>query len=557
MTPTRNATEHLWRFRVALGFLAICVSGLIGRIIDLNIIHHQFLQHQGDIRTLRTITIPSYRGIITDRNGEPLAISTPVFGIWANPQSFDTTNTIFQQFAKLINIPEKVISEKLQKNAHREFIYLKRGVDPDTAHQIKDLNIKGLYLEKEYHRYYPAGEATAHILGFTNIDDQGQEGLELAYNEWLQGTPGLKRILRDRYGNTVSEVNIIKQPVPGQNLALSIDNRIQYMAYRELVNGIQEFDARSGSIVILNIHTGEILAMVNSPSYNPNAPIKNNISRFRNQAVTDLFEPGSTIKPIAMASALLSGKYNINSTIDTSPGYWMVEGKRIVDEHNNGIINLKRILQVSSNVGMSKITLSLPANAVWELLHNLGFGQTTTSGFPGESAGVLTKRSFQSAFVRATLSFGYGLSVTTLQLAHAYATLANKGVAIPVSLLKIAQAPQGEQIINSRVSQEILSMLEAVLQEGGTATAARIPGYRVTGKTGTARILGPHGYEKNHHNSIFVGIAPASNPQLVVAVILRDPLKKSYYGGFVAGPVFSQVMGETLRMLNIPPDDLT
>lgn len=551
-------STYTGRFYIVIAILALITLGLIWRLVDLTIVNRAFLKGQGDARTLRTITVHAHRGMILDRNGQPLAISTPVDSVWANPSEFVATPTDLTKLARLLNLSPKIITSKISKAEEREFVYLKRSLDPAKAEEIKNFKIPGVYLQHEYRRYYPEGEVAAHVVGFTNIDDHGQEGLELAYNEWLQGAPGIKRVLKDRLGHVVADVATLHEPKPGQNLPLSIDRRIQYFAYRELQDGVAKFKAESGSAVVLDVSTGEILAMVNSPAYNPNDRPSIHDGRYRNRAVTDLLEPGSTIKAFSMASALASGKYKFDSKVDTAPGWMIAAGKRIDDDgHNNGVIDLTTILQRSSNVGMSKIILSLPPQNLWNMLHALGFGQLTDSGFPGERSGVLANYSVWNPFVLATLSFGYGLSVTPLQLAQAYSVLAADGCKRPVTFIKVNGEPSPcQRIIEPKVAQEILLMLESVLSKGGTAPLARVPGYRVTGKTGTARIVGLHGYEKHRYNSIFMGIAPASKPRLVVAVILHDPQGRQYYGGYTSGPIFSRIMGESLRLLNVPPDDI-
>lgn len=558
MILRRHTPHHLRRLWAVGVILGIAACALVMRLVDLGVINRPFLQKQFSERTIRDVVIPSYRGIITDRNGEPLAISTPVYAAWADPEKLIINNTQLNQLAELLGVSADNIKSLIQKNQKKQFVYLKRNLPPEIADQIRHFHITGIALEKQYRRFYPEGESCAQVVGFTNIDDIGQEGVELAYNQWLQGSPGIKKILKDRYGNVVADLGIIHKPVPGRDLTLSIDSRLQYIAYNDLLEGVTEFGASSGSIVIIDIHTGEILAMANVPSYNPNARPPEVNGSYRNRAVTDLFEPGSTVKTIAMTTALSTGKWTPNSTIDTNPGYYYIDGNKVDDDgYNNGIIDMTRILEVSSNVGMSKVMLSLPSKLLFlNMLHNLGFTQSTGIHFPGESIGYINKRDATSNFGYATLSFGYSISVNLLQLAHAYATLGNNGVKIPLSLLKINTVPKGVQVIKPEIAAEIRTMLESVLQKGGTAVAARVPGYRVTGKTGTTRILGPHGYEKDHHNGVFVGMAPASNPQLLVAVMLHDPTKKAYFGGFVAGPIFSKVMGESLRILNIPPDDV-
>lgn len=555
MRDLRNQAYH-YRYYFIIALLALGLLALLWRLFDLTVVNRAFLQGQGNARTLRTVTIPAYRGMIFDRNGAPLAISTPVDSVWMNPQEFAATAIDLIKLSNLLGISKNDLRKKIAKAGDREFIYLKRDLNPQVAENIRALKIPGVYLQPEFRRYYPEGDVTAHILGFTNVDDHGQEGLELAYDSWLAGEPGIKRVLKDRLGHTIQDVDVLKPPRPGQNLYLSIDRRIQYFAGRELEDGIKKYQADSGSVVVLDARTGEILAMVNSPSYNPNNRPADQNGRYRNRAVTDTFEPGSTIKPFSMASALTSGKYTVDSKVNVSPGWIYIAGKKVTDdEHDEGIIDLTTILKVSSNVGMSKITISLPPENWWNMLHGVGFGQMTDSGFPGERSGLLPNYSNWNLFVLATMSFGYGLSVTPLQLAQAYAILATDGIKRPVTFLRLNSPPPGKQVMKPKVADDLRTMLESVLAKGGTAPLARVPGYRVTGKTGTAHIVGPHGYEKHHYNSVFVGIAPASNPRLVILVVLHDPQGKQYYGGYTSGPIFSHIMGESLRLLNVPPDD--
>jgi cell division protein FtsI (penicillin-binding protein 3) len=553
-TPFGLANRRLW---VIIFILLVVALGLIARLIDLTIVNRQFLQRQGNARTVRSVSIPADRGMILDRNGEPLAISTLVNAIWIDPTSFKPNALQLRSLSQLLHIPPQKIQEQWFHARDKEFVYLKRGLDPSIGVKIKALKIPGVFLQNEYHRYYPEGSVMAHVVGLTNIDDKGQEGLELAYNNWLEGRPGLKKVIKDRLGRVIADVSCIRLPKPGHDLQLSIDRRIQYIAFRELKSGVEKYQADSGSVVVLDVKTGEILAMVNWPSYNPNDRLSVKDGRYRNRALTDLFEPGSTIKSFSMASVLASGRFTPTSQINTSPGWMIVAGKRIMDERNNGVMDLTKILQISSNMGMSKLVLSLPAENLWDMLHSVGFGQISQSGFPGERTGSLPHFKVWNPFVLATLSFGYGLSVTALQLAQAYSVLAHGGIKIPVTFLKVqGDPPVGQPVIDQKISREVLDMLESVLIKGGTAPLARVPGYRVTGKTGTVRIVGPQGYEKNHHNSIFIGIAPASRPRLVVAVVLHDPKGQLYYGGYTAGPIFSHVMSNSLHLLNIPPDDL-
>lgn len=556
---TLMAPIYQWRLRIVVVILLLIALGLVIRLVNLTIINRQFLRNQGNARTMRILTIPAHRGMIVDRRGEPLAISTPVVAIWVDPSYFKPTKQQLSRLSHFLHSNPQNIREIVSHGHYKEFVYLKRGLNPSLAKQIKNLKIPGVFLQNEYHRYYPEGPVMAHVLGLTNVDDKGQEGLELAYNTWLEGQSGLKKVIKDRLGHIVADIQSVRAPKPGHNLKLSIDKRIQYVAFRELKSGIERYQADSGSVVVLDVKTGEILAMVNWPAYNPNDRLTVRNGQTRNRALTDLFEPGSTIKSFSMASVLASGRFTPNSQIDTSPGWMIVAGKRIRDEHNNGVMNLTKILQISSNMGMSKLILSLPAENLWRTLHQVGFGQITQSGFPGERTGSLPNFKVWNPFVLATLSFGYGISVTALQLAQAYAVLAHGGIKLPITFLKVqaAEVPVGQRVLDKRISREVLDMLESVLTKEGTAPLARVPGYRVTGKTGTVRIVGAHGYEKHHYNSIFIGIAPASHPRLVVAVVLHDPKGRLYYGGYTAGPIFSQVMNNALHLLTIPPDNLT
>ncbi len=554
-TPPRSSYQS--RLLVLVFILLFIALGLIGRLINLTVINRQFLQNQGNARTVRRVTIPAHRGMILDRHGVPLAISTPVNAVWIDPTDFKPSASQLARLSTLLHVSKPLIRHQSVHGRGREFVYLKRGLNPGLARQIKSLKIPGVFLQDEYHRYYPEGPVMAHVVGLTDVDDKGQEGLELAYNHWLEGQAGLKQVIKDRLGHVVADIRAIRPPKPGHDLQLSIDKRIQYVAYRELKAGVERYQADSGSVVVLDVKTGEILAMVNWPSYNPNDRRSAQAGHTRNRALTDLFEPGSTIKSFSMASVLSNSQLAPTSQIDTSPGWMIVAGKRITDERNNGMMDFTQILQISSNMGMSKLILAQPAENLWNMLHRVGFGQVTASDFPGERTGSLPHFRVWNPFVLATLSFGYGISVTALQLAQAYAVLAQGGIKVPVTFLKVreGEAALGQRVMNRRVSREILDMLESVLSKGGTAPLARVPGYRVTGKTGTVRIVGVHGYEKHRYNSIFIGIAPASQPRLVVAVILHDPKGRLYYGGYTAGPIFSYVMSNALHLLNIAPDE--
>jgi len=548
-----------WRFYLLIIFILLIVLTLLLRLIDLTVIKRDFLLEKGNARALRIVTIPAFRGMISDRDGYPLAISTSVYSIWINPKEFSMTSKNILALSQILKMKKSDIQLPLEhyKNKNREFIYIKRDLSPEVAAKIKALAIPGVYEQLGYKRFYPEGEVAAHVVGFTNVDDEGQEGLELAYNQALAGVPGKKVVFKDRLGRVIMDVQSLQKQRSGSDLVLSLNHRIQYLAYRELLDGVKKYSASSGSVVVLDVKTGEVLAMVNYPSFNPNNHVITDREALRNRAVTDTFEPGSTIKAFSVAASLDSGLFKPDTVIDTNPG-WLNVGHHLVrDEHRKGPMTVEQILEVSSNVGITKMILSIPPNLLWDFLNRVGFGAETGIGFPGERSGTLVKRDNWPPFTLATLAFGYGISVTPLQLAEAYSVIANDGVKIPVSLEKIDAPPKGKQVIKSKLCKEILTLLETVTTgKDGTARSARIPGYHVAGKTGTARLVGPHGYELHHHMSSFVGIAPATHPQIVVAVVLHDPSGKLYYGGDVSAPIFKNIMQGTLRILNIPPDDV-
>lgn len=552
-----NRTSYIpWRFYCILILILFAVAGLSWRVFHLAILNQDFLRHEGDERVLRLVSTPSFRGMIVDRNGFPLAISTTVFSAWINPQEFNPDHSELKALSQLLAVNQRVILLVQQKNLKkkREFVYLKRGLSPETANQIKLLTVPGLYLQQEYRRYYPEGEVTAHVIGFTNIDDNGQEGVELAYNTWLQGEAGKKWAVKDRIGRVIADVQTIQDQKPGKDLVLSIDRRIQYLAYRELLNGIAKSNALSGTAIVADSRTGEILAMVNVPSFNPNNRAGTKIENFRNRAVTDTFEPGSTMKAFTVTSALESGYFKPDAVIDTSPGWFKVGRDIVKDLKNNGELSLSQILQVSSNIGATKLVLALPPDELWDVLHRVGFGENTGIGFPGEQDGSLVKHHPWGQFVLATLSFGYGMSATALQLTRAYSIFANHGIKVPVSLFKLTAPPQGERVLSEKVTQQVLLLLETVFAKGSPAHALSIEGYRAAGKSGTSKLAGGGGYQKHRYTSSFVGIAPLSQPRLVVTVVIHDPRGKDYYGGRVAGPIFQKIMEGSLRLLDVPPD---
>jgi len=536
--------------------MALAFATLLWRAIGLQVLDKDFLLNQGEARHLRVVKLPAHRGIILDRNGEPLAVSTPVESVWVNPQELAGEQQGISGLAKLLELDRDHVLQLLAKRADREFVYLRRHINPALAEQVRTLQLPGVYLQREYRRYYPAGEVTAHVLGFTDIDDIGQEGLELAYGEWLRGTPGAKRVIKDGRQHIIEDVESIRRPHPGKDLTLSIDRRIQYLAYRELKAAMVEHKARSASAVVLDVGSGEILAMVNQPSYNPNDREKLRSDRLRNRAVTDVFEPGSTMKPFIVASALESGSYTPETPVNTAPGWLQVGRNTVRDVHDYGLLDVAGVIRKSSNVGITKIALSLPPERIWTLLSNVGFGLPTGSGFPGESSGMLVNYRRWNAIETATLAFGYGLSVTPLQLAQAYAVLAAGGVKRPLTYLRQAAAPQEQRVMPRAIAAKVLSMLEQAVGTGGTAPAARVAGYRVAGKTGTVRKSVAGGYADDKYLSVFAGMAPASAPRLVMVVMINEPGNGKYYGGQVAAPVFSSVMAGALRLLAIPPDDL-
>lgn len=556
MSRLRSTGEYRGRRYVLLALFALAFASLVWRAIDLQVFNQDFLQHQGDARHLRVVDVAAHRGMLQDRNGEPLAVSTPVDSVWANPQELGSARSYLPALAKILQLDVDHLQRLLAARSAREFVYLKRHVDPSVAAQIRQLDAPGVALQREYRRYYPDAEVVAQVLGTTDIDDGGQEGLELAYDDWLRGEPGAKRVVKDGKHAIIETVESIRAARPGRDLQLSLDRRIQYLAYRELKAAVQQHKARSGSAVVLDVTSGEILAMVNQPSFNPNNRSSLNASAMRNRAVTDVFEPGSTIKPFTIACALESGAYRPDTLIETGPGYYRVGVNTVRDIHNYGALDVTGVIRKSSNVGTSKIALSLDKQAFWSLFNRLGFGAVTASGFPGEVSGLLVNYRRWRPIEQATLSFGYGMSATPLQLAQAYAVLATDGIMRPVSFLKLAQAAHGERILNPTTASQIRLMLEQAVSDEGTAPAAQVAGYRVGGKTGTVRKSIAGGYATDRYVSVFAGMAPLSRPRLVIVVMINEPGGKEYYGGKVAAPVFSKVMAGALRFLNIAPDAL-
>jgi cell division protein FtsI (penicillin-binding protein 3) len=535
--------------------MVLALVTLIWRAVSLQVLDKEFLQVQGNARHMRVEELPAHRGMILDRKGEPLAVSTQVESVWVNPQELVGVQEGITALARLLSLDRNYVQQLVATHAGREFVYVQRHISPALAEQVRAMDIPGVYLQKEYKRFYPAGEVTAQVIGFTNIDDVGQEGLELAYGDWLRGEPGAKRVIKDGQRHTVEDVESIKRSRPGKDLVVSIDRRIQYLAYRELMAAVKEHGARAASAVVLDVRTGQILAMVNQPSYNPNNRVKLQRRTLRNRAVTDVFEPGSTMKPFIVACALEDGRYTPETEVETSPGWFRVGRNTVKDVHNYGLLDVAGVIRKSSNVGITKIALSLPTERIWSMLSSVGFGEPTASGFPGEASGLLSSYRNWKEIETATIAFGYGISATPLQLAQAYATLAAGGIKRPVTFLHQDVAPQGRRVIPQRVAQQIIAMLEQAAGPQGTAPAAQVAGYRVAGKTGTVHKSVPGGYSRDKYLSVFAGLAPASDPRLVMVVMVDEPTGK-YYGGQVAAPVFSRVMSGALRLLAVPPDKL-
>ncbi len=549
-----------WRFRLMLGLLALMVGAIAWRIIDLQVVDRDFLIGQGDARSLRHIPIPAHRGLITDRNGEPLAVSTPVTTLWANAKELQVAKDKWPELAAALGQDPKALSERLEAQANKEFIYLVRGLTPEQGQQVLDLKVPGVYGIEEFRRFYPAGETTAHMVGFTDIDDHGREGVELAYDEWLAGVPGKRQVIKDRRGRLIKDVQVTKNAKAGKPLALSIDLRLQYLANRELRNAIIENGAKAGSLVIMDVKTGEILAMVNQPTYNPNNRRNLQPAMMRNRAMIDVFEPGSTMKAISMSAALETGRWKPSDKVEVYPGTLQL-GKytiRDVSRTEGPVLDLTGILINSSNVGMSKVAFDIGGETIYHLAQKIGLGQPTGLDFPGERVGNLPNYRDWKKAETATLSYGYGLSVTAIQLAHAFSVLANNGRMVPLSLIHIDEAPKATQVIPENVAKTMQGMLQQVIEAPRGVFRAQVPAYHVAGKSGTARktSVGTKGYAENSYRSLFAGFGPMSDPRYAIVVVIDEPSKAGYFGGLVSAPVFSKVMSGTLRLMNITPDNL-
>ncbi|WP_394130669.1 peptidoglycan D,D-transpeptidase FtsI family protein [Shewanella maritima] len=553
----KNPTLIPWRLYVVVGFVFLLLGSLIARAAYIQIIEPERLRQESDMRTLRTTSNQVQRGLITDRNGEMMAVSVPVRAVWADPKHAHDKDAFsdmrrWQALADVLHEPVDKLVNKVQRDPKRRFVYLKRQVTPAVADYIQKLKIGGIYLKSESRRYYPGGEISAQLIGITNIDDVGIEGIENTYNTWLTGTPSKQKVRKSRDGKVVERLDIVQEGESSNDIVLSIDQRIQQLAYRELKRATEMYQATSGSVVVLDVHTGEVLAMVNTPSYNPNSRQNLQSHRMRNRALTDTFEPGSTVKPFVVAAALEAGTVQRDELIPTSPGWMRIGGRQVRDSSNNGDMSLSRILVRSSNVGISKIALSMPVQQLLGTYQSMGLGNYSGINLTGESAGLIQDRRRWSDFERATLSFGYGFTATPLQIARMYATLGSGGMLYPVSIMKLKHQPEGQQVIAPEVANDVMRMLVGVTEAGGTARKAHIEGYPVAGKTGTSRKAVAGGYGDDYV-ALFAGVAPVHNPKLAISVVINEPKGDKYYGGDVAGPAFANIMSGALQMLNVEP----
>ena len=542
----------MWRLYWVAAALSMALLLVVGRLLMVQLQHKPFLLQQSELRTQRVDQINAQRGVIMDRQGEVLAVSTPLVSLWADPRELHESQ--LPRLAQLAGVSLERLRQRYR--VHDAFMYIRRHMAPAQAEPILQLAIKGVYARYENRRYYPGGETVSHVVGVTDIDDQGQEGLELVMNEQLQAHPGRKRVIKDLKGQVVRDVELLQAAQPGQSLQLTLDMRLQYLAYAQLQQAVVAHQAESGSAVIVDVRSGDILAIANYPSYNPNHRATLTSSGPRNRAVTDMIEPGSVIKPFIMAAAMEMGTYGAYAQIDTSPGYTRVSGKTIRDHRNYGVLDMQGILAKSSNVGISKIALSLPGEELWRWLYAFGFGQTTGIGLPGEGAGKLPNPAKWQPLQQATLSFGYGLSATPLQLAQAYTILANDGIKRPLRLLQGAPVESPYRVMSAKNAQRIRQMLAAVVEPGGTGHAAALAEYAVAGKTGTVHKAGRSGYLDDRYQASFVGMAPVQDPRLVIAVVINDPRQAQYYGGEVAAPVFARLMQQALPLLHVLPQQL-
>jgi len=556
MADPRNSVG-ICRLRVALliGLMGLAAVGLVARAIKLQVMDTEFLQEEGEARFLRQVEIPTMRGRIVDRNGQPLAVSTPVESVWAHPGELLQAADRIPLLASVLGEDADAIQRRLSQRADRQFVWIIRRIRPELADRVRQLDIPGVFLQREYKRFYPTADVSAQVVGMTNVDDVGQEGLELAYDSWLTGRTGMKRVIQDRLGRVVEDIELVREAQAGRELQLTLDRRLQYLAYRELVSTIAEHQARSGSVVVLDVNTGAILAMVNYPSFNPNARERDSTEGIRNRALTDVLEPGSVVKPFVVAAAMEAGLARPEMIIDTAPGYMTVSGHTIEDFRNYGELSVTGVLTKSSNVGVVQLAMAMDAQHMWSMYSRLGFGRVTGSGFPGESAGVLRDYQRWRKLEQATLAYGYGLSVTPLQLARAMAAVADGGRLRQPSFILESDNP-AQSVMDPKLATQLADMLETVTGPDGTASRAALDGYRVAAKTGTSRKVGVSGYNDRYVSSI-AGFAPVTRPRLAAVVVIQDPGGEAYYGGLVAGPLFGRVMADALRLMNVPPDDVS
>ncbi|MFK7994160.1 MAG: peptidoglycan D,D-transpeptidase FtsI family protein [Granulosicoccus sp.] len=552
-----NTTRWAWRRTVVIAGFALLALVLIGRATYLQVIQHEYLSSEGANRQLRTVEIPAHRGDLLDRSGDPLAISTPIDTLWGVPGILATQPAKMLEVARLLDLDGGTLNQRIldADEKGREFMYVKRHVLPDLVASVKALKVDGLDVQREYRRYYPSGPAASHIIGFTGIDDKGREGLEMAYDKWLSGIPGSRRIVQDRTGREITGLDVIKPAVTGKDLFLSIDRQLQYFADKALRKAIDKHDAESGSIVVMDTRTGEVLGMVNYPSYNPNNISDRTGGRQRNRGVTDVFEPGSTMKPFTIAAALASGDFIPEDLVYTSPGQYRIGKYEISDLKDYGWLDLNGVVTKSSNVGISKVANQLIPEQMWSVFDEFGFGHPTGSEFPGEVAGYFNHSTLWHRSEQASVSFGYGISVTALQLARAYAALANDGVMPTVSFVKNEEPAAGRRVIDVSIARDIRSMLESVVING-SGKRAQVPGYRIAGKTGTAHRSQSGGYAEDRYASLFAGFAPASDPRMAIVVVVHDPKAGEHFGGAVAAPVFAEIMSHALRLMGVEPDDI-
>ena len=543
----------VWRARFVLAALLGAFAALTLRALYLQALKTDFLQEKGDARYSRLLEMPATRGRILDRNGEALAVSTPVKSIWAIPSDVELKPAQKAKLAALLGLSAGELDRRLAEPA-RDFAYLKRQVSPDTAEAIAQLGLRGIYESREYRRYYPAGEVTAHLIGFTGVDDAGQEGIELAHQGSLGGRAGSRRVLKDRLGRVVEDVEAIRAAQDGKDLTLSIDSKIQSFAYSALKSAVVQNRAKAGALVALDVRTGEVLALVNVPSFNPNNRARLSGAQLRNRVITDLFEPGSTLKPFTVALALETGKVNPQTIVATAPGRLTLANYTIRDVHPAPALSVAQVLQKSSNVGAAKLALAMPREAMWDLFRRLGFGAAPQLGFPGAAGGRLRPYRSWRPVEQATMAYGHGISVSLIQLARAYTVFASDGELVPLTLVKNELAATSERLISAETARAVRAMLETAVQPGGTGPRARIMGWRVAGKTGTAHKQEDGGYAANKYLASFVGLAPASAPRVVIAVMIDEPAAGQHYGGSVAAPVFAQVMQGALRVLGVPHD---